>query len=139
MEYKIYTLTCPISKEVVYVGKTKTSLEKRLASHINSKDNIRRRSWIHSLKQQNEKPIINLFKVTDSKNCDKDEQSAINYFKSIGCCLLNGNSAKGFKKKQITIQLDKGVISAIENESNITGKSKQHIINERLKQSYGIN
>jgi len=57
MKAVVYTLTCPITNEIRYVGITTTSLDIRLSQHMNcpSKGN---KNWIDSLKDKNLRVVI---------------------------------------------------------------------------------
>ena len=63
----IYSLAHPISHEVVYVGKTNSSLEIRLYNHISSKEERPINIWIKSLKEKNLFPIISILDVCDQE------------------------------------------------------------------------
>jgi len=54
---KIYGLKCPVSQKIVYVGRTKLPLEKRLQQHINS-HNPQVKMWIRHLKYFELEPEI---------------------------------------------------------------------------------
>ncbi len=136
--YNIYTLRCPLVNKVVYVGKTKLELEKRLVNHLSDKSNAKKRQWVLTLKSKNVKPLISLVQVCDNnKDANLAEHRLIKWYNK-EYPLLNGKNSDGFKKRQITIQLSKAVVLAVENEAKQTGKSKQVVIDERLKQAYGI-
>ena len=54
---KIYSLSCPISNEIRYIGKTVESLEKRFNRHISyaKKEKSYKANWINSLLKINKK------------------------------------------------------------------------------------
>lgn len=85
---KIYTLEHPDTGEIVYVGKTSTSLKQRLASHICSskKSNYKIGSWIKSL---NKEPIINLIDEIPTSEWEFWEKHYISLFKSWNFKLKN--------------------------------------------------
>lgn len=56
--WRFYTLTCPITREVKYVGITSGSLQKRLREHLNDKDYKEMAQWIDWLHSQGQLPII---------------------------------------------------------------------------------
>lgn len=136
--YNIYVLKCPLINEVVYVGKTKLDLDKRLYNHLSDKSNKRKREWILNLKSQKLTPIIELVQTCDDEVADITEYKLINYYKIIKTPLLNGRRSDGFKMIQITIQLSEEVVREITKEVKKTKKPKQVIIDERLKKSYAI-
>lgn len=100
----IYTLSCPISKEIRYVGKT-ISIKKRLQSHLDYAKNPKRKrrhvsDWILSLLNQNLKPIITIIEETDEDNWAHREMYWIKHFKSLHFNLCNltdgGESNTGY-------------------------------------------
>lgn len=86
---KIYTLCCPLTGEVRYVGKTHFSLTERLAKHLISFENNRRTQWIKSLGSQGMKPIIELVEVVEEGDWVSAEQYWIEQFRQWGFELLN--------------------------------------------------
>lgn len=100
----IYTLSCPISKEIRYVGKT-ISIERRLQSHLDYAKNSKRKrryvsDWILSLLNQNLKPIITIIEETDEDNWVQKEMYWIKHFKNLHFNLCNltdgGESNTGY-------------------------------------------
>lgn len=100
----IYTLSCPISKEIRYVGKT-ISIKRRLQSHLDYAKNSRRKrryvsDWILSLLNQNLKPIITIIEETDEDNWVHKEMYWIKHFKNLHFKLCNltdgGESNTGY-------------------------------------------
>lgn len=67
MKYYIYTLSCPLSNRVRYIGMTK-NLKERYANHlcVDSKSSSYKNSWIKSLKSKNLKPIMEELDSSDS-------------------------------------------------------------------------
>ena len=61
MKIFIYTLECPISGEIRYIGKT-NNIKKRLSTHIfvSKKQKTHKDKWIFKLKKDNKKPIIKI-------------------------------------------------------------------------------
>lgn len=57
MKVSIYSLNCPYSNEIMYIGKS-INLEKRYHTHITSPNNSLSQ-WIEKLKSKNKKPIMN--------------------------------------------------------------------------------
>ena len=57
---KIYTISCPITNQVKYIGKTKQSIEIRLKQHIKSTKqyNHKMSTWLKSVINQNLYPVI---------------------------------------------------------------------------------
>lgn len=100
---KIYKLINPIDNVIRYIGITSKTLQKRLKSHINDKkSNIHKINWINKLKSNDLFPIIELIEeVDDIKIANVRERYWINYYRNIGCNLLNytdgGEGCKGYK------------------------------------------
>jgi len=98
----IYSLSCPFTNEIKYIGKT-NSLKRRLNSHIDyarKKDSKKRpvSDWILTILEKGKKPIINLLEEVDEINWSEKEQYWIAYFKSKKNPLLNitiGGKGKG--------------------------------------------
>lgn len=104
MTTQIYTLSCPTTHEIRYVGKTAVDLNKRYAQHIyqwkRSKKLTHLNSWIMSLSKSNLKPTITLL---DSVNGEWEwlEKYWISQLKTWGFNLTNltegGSGATGYK------------------------------------------
>lgn len=100
MKIYMYTLSDPLTKEVKYVGKTK-SIKRRLQSHIDYARNTQRKrryvaDWILGLLNQELKPIITIIEETNSDNWAKREIYWISHFKDLGfklCNLTNGGES----------------------------------------------
>lgn len=87
---KIYTLSCPITGEIKYVGKTIQLLEDRLRMHIyeTKRTSNKRTNWIKSLLAKDLKPIISLLEEV-GENWAEREQYWIAHYRSLGCNLKN--------------------------------------------------
>lgn len=99
MDYKVYYLVCPESREVRYVGVTKQKLQRRLHSHINESfcktrsNRTHKNNWIQTLHRKGLKPEINLLQAfNNQEDLLAAEIYWIGYFKSIGCDLTNSCS-----------------------------------------------
>lgn len=90
---KIYTLECPITNQVRYVGKTKQKLIDRWYAHCSSyrlnETKSYKNTWIKSLIKKNLKPIIKLLDITTEENWQECEQYWISQFKAWGFNLVN--------------------------------------------------
>ena len=101
---QIYTLSCPTTHEIRYVGKTVVDLNKRYTQHIyqwkRSKKLTHLNSWIMSLNKSNLKPTMTLL---DSVNGEWEwlEKYWISQLKTWGFNLTNltegGGGATGYK------------------------------------------
>jgi len=91
----IYSLTCPIKKEVKYIGVTRerVGLKKRLTQHICDRNsNINRKNnWIRNLFNQNLRPIIEPVDVVPYSEWYIWESYYISLFRSWGFELYNIN------------------------------------------------
>lgn len=89
----IYTINCPITNDIKYVGKTKNKLESRLKQHIyQSKKNAKNKiqCWIKTLLNNNLLPIITILDYADTnKNANILESMYIQLFKSWNIDLKN--------------------------------------------------
>lgn len=96
----IYSLNCPFTNQVKYVGKTQNTLVNRLSAHVTMKgSNFEKELWIKSLKGKNAKPTINLLEITDTESWQKRERHWINHFLSKGIILFNKNDDLTQKEK----------------------------------------
>lgn len=104
MQVYIYALSDPISKEVRYIGKTK-SISRRLQSHIDFARNKKRKrryvsDWILGLLCQNLKPLITIIEEVDENNWTERETYWIKHFKNLHFNLCNltdgGESNTGY-------------------------------------------
>lgn len=87
---KIYTLAHPITNEIRYIGKTKYSLEKRLAKHLVTNENNHRANWVKSILKIGLVPTIELLEEVPNVNWQDYEKYWILQFKSWGFNLVNG-------------------------------------------------
>lgn len=88
---KIYTLTCPTSNQIRYVGKTIETLQKRLNRHISysKREKTYKANWINSLLKINKEPIIEIIDECSITNWEVMEQYWISQFKAWGYNLTN--------------------------------------------------
>lgn len=100
----IYTLSCPITKEIRYVGKT-NSIRRRLQSHIDYARNTKRKrrhiaDWILSLLKRGLRPIITVIEESNEGNWIERETYWITHFRNLGFNLCNltdgGESNNGY-------------------------------------------
>lgn len=90
MKIQIYSLSCPFTGELRYIGKTKNPLNVRLSAHLSySGDNIEKHLWIKSLLAKNAKPVISLLELVEEYNWEIREQYWINYYLENGAKLFN--------------------------------------------------
>ena len=96
INYKIYTLSDPDSKEIKYVGYTKNSLNKRLYQHLRDpKRGIKshKASWINELDKNGKKPLMQLIEENlTMKEALEKEIFYIDFFKTKGYKLTNSTT-----------------------------------------------
>lgn len=104
----IYTLAHPITKEVVYVGKTCYSLHERLTGHITDSKRHNRKicTWIRKLKKSGLEPLIEEVEQCKCEEAVNMEILYIALFKSWGFNLKNhtigGEGPTGYKHSEKT-------------------------------------
>ena len=92
MQY-IYSLSCPITNDIKYIGVTKNTLKIRLYGHLHSKSNGLKAYWVLSLKKKKLKPKISLLEIVPkNENAGKYENKWITHFEKLGCYLFNINN-----------------------------------------------
>lgn len=84
----IYSLACPITGFVKYIGKT-FDPRMRLRKHLTAKKKAASSLWIFSLKQRGLLPIFEILIEVPSDNWENTEREYILLFKSFGAPLLN--------------------------------------------------
>lgn len=84
----IYTLNCPITGLVRYVGKT-NNIKERFRKHISERNKTKKCKWIIGLKNKNLKPQFEVIDECGSDNWQDVERGYIKLFKSFGAELLN--------------------------------------------------
>lgn len=87
----IYDLSCPITGNIRYVGKTSRTLNERLAQHISdtTRKNNHVQCWIKSLLNNNLKPVISILDEVDNSEWVFWEKHYISLFKSFNFKLCN--------------------------------------------------
>jgi hypothetical protein len=105
----IYGCLDPMTNELRYVGKTnikegKTveySLKRRLAQHCRNSGRSYRECWFQSLLRKGVKPVIVAINEVDTSIWQETEKFWIDYFKLLGCRLVNttdgGRGIEGFR------------------------------------------
>ncbi len=99
----IYTLAHPITKKIVYIGKTINSLEHRLCGHISDSKRHNRKicKWINKLSREELIPLIEELDSCSIENLAELEIFYIDLFKTWGFDLKNhtkgGEGLLGFR------------------------------------------
>lgn len=139
LDYKIYTLSCPKTNVVRYVGRTTDKLKYRLSKHIydRKKHKNHRCHWINKIYSEGLKPIIELIDSCDTyETCIQLEIYWIAQFKAWGFELVNetkgGEGSHGYKHSKESLKKIRDFI----NQRKIThpGKSRykaRYTIEER--------
>ena len=88
MNISIYTISCPVSGLVKYVGKTKNAVE-RFRKHISEKNKTKKCRWIIGLKNKGLLPVFDIIDTVHESVWQDAERGYIRLYKSIGADLLN--------------------------------------------------
>lgn len=95
MDTHIYVLICPVDGEIKYVGKSNDP-ERRLKDHMIDYrvrlGEYRKVKWLSDLAKKKLKPELLVVDIVDIQNWKFWEKWWIQYFKSLGCNLLNNKS-----------------------------------------------
>lgn len=88
---KIYSLSCPINKEIKYIGKTMQELKNRLIGHkvINNYTSSKKEKWVFELQCKNLIPVIELIDECNELDSDDIELYWIRQFRAWGFNLVN--------------------------------------------------
>ena len=85
----IYSLSCPVTNEIHYVGKSTNGMLRPL-HHLKESHSEKIKEWVSSLKELNNAPIINVIEyVTLEEDLDGRERYWIQYYLNKGNNLLN--------------------------------------------------
>lgn len=141
----IYSLSCPKSGEVKYIGKTGKGIEKRLKAHLCTNNNTKNSEWIKELKKEGLKPIIEEIDSVEKGNEVSEEKFYISYFRFLGFTLLNmngggqGSDHSEATRKKISIALtgikrsdEQKSLLAYYNQIGVIGR-KGHLHKESSK------
>ena len=90
----IYTLCCPLTGLVRYVGKT-NSLRLRFFNHIADQKSTPKAKWIQSLIKNGLKPQMEVIEICECGNWKDSEHFWITYLRFMGLSLLNVKSGGG--------------------------------------------
>jgi hypothetical protein len=135
----IYTLSCPLTNHVKYVGKT-TNPKQRKKEHNNSGGDHRNQeklTWMIGLKNIGLRPVFEIIEETTEAG-DNEEMYWIGQFKAWGFVLFNKTSGgKGFacRHSKKTIENIKKIQSKIRSEGFDPRKGKKHSVEAKKKMS----
>lgn len=128
----IYTLNCPNTGLVRYVGKTNNP-NIRLAAHLYKNTFGKKRSWILGLKKEGKKPTLNI--IDEVPYCDWQfwEEHYIKLFKSCGANLFNltlgGVGCRG--NDYVKSKMSQSKIGKFVSEETRSKMSKLHLGKKR--------
>lgn len=87
----IYTLSCPETLAVRYVGKTNDTRH-RLAGHLSPKNTSKKTwsaRWIKGLLDRGLKPVLNIIEEVKFEEWQEAERKWIKHYRDLGCKLCN--------------------------------------------------
>lgn len=87
----IYTLSCPKSGDIMYVGKSNDP-KSRFYKHKQVKGSTTKNNWISKLKSENLSPILTIIDEVLIKDWKRMEKFYISKFRKLGCELTNSSS-----------------------------------------------
>jgi group I intron endonuclease len=135
----IYTLSHPLTGEIVYVGKTITSLSNRLSGHLfdSKRHNRKLCTWIRKLAKQRLTPLIEELDTCSEEQSSEMERFYIQMFKSWNFVLKNhtegGEGLVGFAHSQKTRHLKS---QQVKGENNpFYGKKHTDDVKERISRA----
>lgn len=133
----IYTISCPVSGLVRYVGKTNNTKE-RFRKHLSENNQTKKSRWIKGLKNKGLKPVFEI--IDECTECDwqEKERQYIKVFKSVGANLLNempgGEGGATMKGKKLSKEQVQKII-----DSKIGKANPSTAITNKLHKGYAIN
>lgn len=126
----IYTLTCPDTLLVRYVGKTFNPKDRFFRHNsIDNRDKSKRALWIRGLIGKNKKPIIDIIDDCDEFNWEEKEIAYIKLYKSIGARLLN--MTKGGEQGALNYVLTETQSEKLSKALKGKSKTKEHTENAK--------
>ncbi len=128
----IYTLLCPETKAVRYVGKA-SNLKARLRQHRyeakSARINSHKCTWLRSLFRKGVEPIMEVDCIVPDGECWKQtEVRRVAYYLSIGCDLTNGTKG-GDEPGELT---EEGRQRLAANASNLFGSAEGRVRQSQL-------
>lgn len=126
MKIHIYSLDCPTTGKIQYIGKT-IDLDRRYKQHLRDKRYNKKCQWIRGLKSNGVKPLMTVLESFDSnENYNFWEDWYIQYYKYIGFDLKNskGGGDGGFLSQETKDKISakhKGRKKTAEHLSKVVG------------------
>lgn len=150
--YKIYTLSCPFTNNIFYVGKTKRSLEVRLKQHISDFNNVPKKKHIDKILLKGGTPIIEEIDICSESDSNNIERFWISILRTWGFNLsnysMNKSTTNDFIRKnnnnKVCLYIDDNiieylrVISAIGFLNDIDVYNKNQQISLSIKLAYKL-
>jgi hypothetical protein len=136
----IYTLSCPISKTIRYVGKTK-NLKLRLNEHIltSNKNKTHKDRWIQKILFLKQKPIIEILDEVNENEWQFWEKFYISLLKSWNFNLTNhtggGEGNDNWNGKNLTEEHKKNISDALKNSKKFKDLWKSEEFRKKLSKS----
>jgi hypothetical protein len=131
----IYTLSDPTTKEIKYVGKTKSSLKYRLSQHIHESlidTKTHKKAWIKGLIMQDLLPVIEELEIIDNNDCwKKSEKYWIAQFKCWGFNLTNMTDGGDGNQNQVM-----SFESKLKKALALKGKPRSKEVKEKISKSH---
>lgn len=87
----IYALKDPDTGQIRYVGKA-ANLKNRIRDHLRGRGKGYRANWIRSLLVRGLKPVLEVVDEIPEVDWRSWEAAYIEYFRELGCCLVNGTN-----------------------------------------------
>ncbi len=85
----IYSLVCPFTNEIHYIGKTTQGMLRPM-QHLNESHSEKIKEWVSNLKELNHSPTIKILEYLElEEDLDGKERYWIQYYLNKGCNLLN--------------------------------------------------
>lgn len=133
METVIYTLSDPITGEIRYIGKTKSSLKYRLSQHIhdslNNGTGTHKKAWIKGLILKGVTPIIEILDIVQPQMCWKElERYWIGQLKAWGYNLVNMTDGGDGNQNQIMSEESK-----LKKSKALRGRKRPKHVVEKIK------
>lgn len=132
----IYTLSDPITNQVRYVGKTRSSLKYRLSQHIhdslNNGTNTYKKAWIRGLLNKELLPIIEELEIISNDTCWKSRECYwIAQFKNWGFNLTNMTDGGDGNQNQVISEE-----ARLKKSIALKGKPRPKDVIEKISKSH---
>jgi group I intron endonuclease len=134
--YLIYSLKCPLTEHIRYVGQTKQKLEKRFSNHIweskkNKKSYSHKDNWIRKLLKVGLEPIIEIIEYVESdlNFALEREMFWIKEFKKLGYNLVNATDGGEYSMNNVVIKT-----SMIGEKNPMFGKKHKSTSKTKMRQ-----